>query len=69
MHRLTNSTTNEYKIILRQNLIKNMPVTNEYVNLAESIYSEDISSMQGKVVKHKLKPLVDNSIEIPRDLV
>ena len=69
MYILTIPTTNKYKITLRQNLMKNIPVKNKNINLVESLYRKNISSLQGKCMKNKPKPLLENVIKILRELV
>src|SRR5210317_2332452 len=47
-------TVQNFKHILRQNIIKNCPVTMEDVNIAEQIYGPDIATMKGKTTRKKL---------------
>ena len=58
-----------FKKILRMNVIKNCPVTRDDAILAEKIYGPDISSLKGKTTRKTPKPVVKDEIEIPQELV
>jgi hypothetical protein len=57
-----------FKAILRQNVIKNCPVTIEDVNIAERIFGPDIGTLKGKSTRKKPTPVKSDLIEIPLEL-
>ena len=57
-----------FKKILRQNLIKNCPVTVEHVNLAEKIFGADVATKKGKSTRPKSPRVVNDLIEIPKEI-
>jgi hypothetical protein len=59
----------DFKAIIRMNCIKNNPITTEDIDLAEKIFGPDIGSLKGKTTRAKPKPVVDDFIEIPRELI
>jgi len=67
-HILGCPTVENYKHILRQNLIKNCPVTIEDVTIAEKIFGPDIGSLKGKSTRSRPQPVKEDLIEIPREL-
>jgi hypothetical protein len=54
-----------FKAILRQNIIKNCPVTIEAAVNAERIFGADIGSLKGKSTRKKPNPVIADWIEIP----
>ena len=56
------------KAVIRQNLIRNCPVTTEDVNLAEEIFGPDISTLKGRFTRPSPTTVVDDLIEIPEEL-
>eukprot|EP00978_Attheya_sp_CCMP212_P000843 scaffold1766_cov39-Attheya_sp.AAC.3 len=58
-----------FKSLLRMNIIKNCPVTTEDVNIAEKIFGPDVSSLKGKSTRRKPKPVRKDLIEIPKELL
>jgi hypothetical protein len=64
-HILGCPTVENFKAILRQNIIKNCPVTIEDVVTAEKIFGPDIGSFKGKSTRSKPIPVKRDLIEIP----
>ena len=59
-HMLGALSVNNFKKILRQNLIKNCPVTIEHINIAEKIFGPDIATQKGKSTRPKSPWVVDD---------
>ena len=68
-HALGTPTVGDYKAIIRMNAIKNCPITMEDIDIAETIYGPDIGSIKGKTVRNKPKPVVNDYIHIPKELI
>ncbi len=68
-HIVGTPTVENFKSLLRMNVIKNCPVTTEDVNIAEKIFGKDISSLKGKSTRRKPKPVRADLIEIPKELI
>ena len=62
-------TMDNFKSLLRMNVIQNCPVTVEDINIAEKLFEPDMSSLKGKSTRRKPKPVRKNFIEIPKELV
>jgi hypothetical protein len=60
---------NDLKAIIQMNLIKNNPVTSEYIEIAKKIFGPDIPSLKGKTTGRKPVPVVKDYIDIPKELV
>ena len=54
--------------MLKQNLIKNCPITIEHVNNAIDIFGPSISRMKGNSMRKQPKRVIEDIIEIPREL-
>jgi hypothetical protein len=52
-HIVGTPTVENFKSLLRMNVIKDCPVTTEDVNIAEKIFGKDISSLKGKSTRRK----------------
>ena len=68
-HIVGTPTVENFKSLLRMNVIKNCPVTTEDVNIAEKIFGKDISSLKGKSTRRKPKSVRADLIEIPKELI
>ena len=62
-------TVENFKNVLKQNLIKNCPVTIKDVEIAEDIFGPDISTLKGRSTRKKPPVIVNDQMEVPRELV
>ena len=69
MQALGTPTTNDFKAMIRMNLIKNVKITTKDVNMAEKAYGPDVGAKKGKTTRRKPQPAIDNQIEIPKELI
>jgi hypothetical protein len=67
-HALEMPSINDFKAILRMNIIANDPVTIEDIKIAKQIFGSNIGSLKGKTTRQKLIPVVDDYIAIPEEL-
>jgi hypothetical protein len=56
-------------MLIKMNTIKNCPVMTDNVNNAEKIFGADMSSLRGKLTRHKSTPVREDVIEIPEELI
>jgi hypothetical protein len=68
-HIIGTPTMTNFKSLLRMNVIQNCPVTVEDVNISEKIFGPDISSLKGKSMRRKPKPVRQDLIEIPKEII
>ena len=54
---------------LWMNLVKNNPITLQDVKLAENIFGPDVGTIKGKTTRRKPLPVVQDYIEIPKELL
>jgi hypothetical protein len=64
-HIVGTPTMENFKSLLRTNIIKNCSVTVEDVNIADQIFGLDMSSLKSKSVRQKPKPVRNDLIELP----
>ena len=57
------------KMMIRQNIIHNFPVTVEYIEIAKGIFGTDVSTLNGRTMIQIPKVVVDGFIEIPREII
>ena len=62
-------TVETYKHALRSKIIQNCKVTIEDVNIAEDIFGPDMSAIKAKWTRTKPKPVKNDTIEIPTELI
>ena len=62
---MSGPTVENFKYILRQNIIQNCPVTVEDVNIAKKIFGPDMGTLKGKTTRKKPKPVKSDTVEIP----
>jgi hypothetical protein len=60
---------NDMKAIIWMNAIKNNPVTTEDVDIAKKIFGPDIATLKGKTTRRAPIPVIEDRIEIPRELI
>ncbi len=68
-HSLGTPSLNDFKVIVTNNSIKNLPITLDDVKLAEQIFGPDIGALKGKTTRQKPTPVVSDYIEIPPELI
>jgi hypothetical protein len=51
------------------NAIKNNPVTTEDVDIEEKIFGPDVTTLKGKMTRRAPVPIIEDRIEIPRELI
>ena len=59
---------NNFRGIIRSNLIKGCPVTLEHIKTAEMIFGPDIGALKGKTTRKKPIPVVKDYMDIPVEL-
>ena len=67
-HIILNKNADNYKHPLRQNT-KKCPVKIDDVNLVENIFGPDIGTQKGKITRKNIKPVKDDVVEIPTELI
>ena len=68
LQQMLGCTTDTLKHVLRQNIIKNCPVTSEDVGIAEKIFGRDIGLLKGKSTRRRPNQAVDDYVEIPPEI-
>ncbi|MGC9293591.1 MAG: hypothetical protein ACP5EP_12880, partial [Acidobacteriaceae bacterium] len=61
-------TIENFKNILRQNIIQNCPVTPADVDLAEKIFGPDIGTLKGKTTRKAPPRVKEDLVEVPPEL-
>ena len=69
MHIVGAPTTENFKSMLRQNVIANCPITTKDVDNAEKIFGKDISTLKGKSTRPKPTTVVDDYVDIPAEIM
>ena len=59
---------NDFRVLLKSNMIRNCPVTVEDVRVAEKVYGKDIATLKGKSVCTKPIPKVHDVVKIPSSM-
>jgi len=68
-HAIGTPSINDFKAVIRMNAIGNNPITTKDIDLAEKIFGPDIGSLKGKSTRRNPVHVVDDQIEIPRELI
>ena len=69
MHIVGAPTVDNFKSMLRQNIIVNCPITTQDVTNAEKIFGKDVSSLKGKSTRPRPTTVINDYVDIPRDIV
>ena len=56
------------KMMIRQNIIQNFPVTVEDIVIEKKLFSTDVSTLTGRITRKNTKVFVYDFIETPRQL-
>jgi hypothetical protein len=59
----------DYKHLVQTNQIKNCPVTLEDIKICEKIFGPDIYAMKGKTTRKTPKQVINDFVEVPKELV
>ena len=62
-------TLQNLKTMIRQNIIQNFPVTVEEIEILDKIFGPDVSTLKERTTRQSPKVVVDDFIEIPRELI
>ena len=68
-HALGMPSIHDFKAIIRMNMINNNPVTTDDIKIAEKIFGPDVGTLKGKTTCRKPLPVVNDYIEIPKELI
>ena len=67
-HNVGSPTVDNFKALVKMNLIKNCPVTVEDINIAEKIFGPAMSTLKGKTTCQTPKAVIRDEIELPDEL-
>ena len=59
----------DFKALIRMNLIRDNKVTNNDITLAEKTYGKDVGSLKGKTTRRRPPLAIRQTIEIPDELI
>ena len=62
-------TLRNLKMMIRQKIIHNYPFTFEYIEISEKIFGTDVYTLKGRTIRRRPIVVVDDFIEIPRELI
>ena len=62
-------TVENFKKVLRQNIVTNCPITYKDANTAEAIFGPDVSALKGKTVRDRPLVVREDNIEIPAEIM
>lgn len=68
-HALGTPSLKDFKAIVTMNGVRNLPITIQDIERAELIFGPDIGALKGKTTRAKPLPVVQDYIDIPRELV
>ena len=64
-----NPSTKDFRALIQMNLIRNCPVTEEDIKIAEKVFGKDITTLKGKSVRTKPVPVVTDYVSVPKALM
>ena len=59
----------DMKRIIKMNSLSNCPVTNEDIDIAYRIFGPDVAALKGKTTRQRPTPIVNDVVDIPRELL
>eukprot|EP00957_Ditylum_brightwellii_P191449 14576133-Ditylum_brightwellii.AAC.1 len=62
-------TVSDLKAMIRMNLIRKNKVSTDNVNLAQKAFGPDVGAIKGKTTRSRPAPVMNNKIEIPKELI
>ncbi len=62
-------TTVDLKKVITMNAIADCPVTLQDVNICEKIFGPSVAALKGKTTRQRMDPVVEHTVEIPRELL
>jgi hypothetical protein len=62
-------SVNDMKAIIWMNAMRNNPITTEDVNIAKKIFGPDVTTLKGKTTHCTPVPIIEDRIEITRELI
>ena len=68
-HALDTPSINDFKARICMNTINNNPVTTDDIKIAKKIFGPDVGTLKGKTTCRKPLPVVNDYIEIPKELI
>ena len=68
-HNIGTPSLDNFKGIVKGNLIKNLPINVVDIEQAEQIYGPDLYAIKGKTTRKSPKPVVNDQIVIPSELI
>jgi Reverse transcriptase (RNA-dependent DNA polymerase) len=68
-HAIGTPSLKDFKLIITSNMIKNIPITIDDINIAEKIFGPDVGALKGKTTRQKPAPVVEDYVEVPKELI
>ena len=68
-HELGAPTLENYKGFIKMGGVQNCPIWIEDINIAQNIFGPDMATLKGKSTRKKTKPVLEDWIELPQDIL
>ena len=68
-HMVGSPNLRNLKMMIRQKIIQNCPVTVEDIQIAEKIFSPDVSTLKLRTTRQRPKLVVEIFIEVPSEMI